>query len=122
MSKLIAVLRNEDKEIQARIYQKSETEFTLSVNDGLCSLDGYYADFWIKHDGCSHWWFNGADCSGNSYYHICGIEEYLKHFRYMLFAYAVFVATKRVANKDEIEKFEKNKGTLEGYAVEIIGE
>lgn len=50
----------------------------------------FFAEFSVKWDGCSHIYFYGQDYSdddhvADSYYHICGAIDYLRHIKTMQF-------------------------------------
>lgn len=51
-------------------------------------LDSFVGDFAIKWDGCSHWSLYGEDYNSDqdSYYHLCGLDNYYQFFASMLFA------------------------------------
>ncbi len=106
----------------------------------------FFADVWIKCDGCGHWYFRGEDYyEGNdkttdSYYHICGDHCFLSHIRMMCFIWklATIVLTEcyendkpnpyintREAINDMMGEFFENKeledlveSILDGYTIE----
>lgn len=49
----------------------------------------FIGSFTIKFDGCSHWSFFGEDTPAkkDSYYHLCGLTSYYKHFISQIFAF-----------------------------------
>jgi hypothetical protein len=51
----------------------------------------FMADFIIKWDGCSHWYFHGEDHINDgekdSYYHLCGASNYIQHIACLWFAW-----------------------------------
>ena len=62
----------------------------------VCPDDNlFFADFTVKPDGCSHFYFHGQDWdykkadqdSADSYYHICGAFWYERHMVFMWFIY-----------------------------------
>lgn len=67
----------------------------------------FFADVCIKSDGCGHWYFrgedyyDGAEDSGDSYYHICRDHCFLSHIRMMCFIWklATIVLTEYYENR-----------------------
>jgi hypothetical protein len=53
----------------------------------------FFADFSIKWDGCSHFWYNGTNYPYDDelypYYHECGLNSIYKYFIAKLFAWEV---------------------------------
>ena len=93
----------------------------------------FIANIYLKWDGCSHFNFYGQDYVGDkeskqncdSYYHICGFNSYIKHFRSMVFAYQLAINKLGECFDSEYEipeynKFKKSIDLLEGYEIKEI--
>lgn len=102
-----------------RIEGTVETAVGWSIDCGEAIESEYFADVTVKWDGCSHFEFKGQD-GVDSYYHICGINNYLLYIRVMAFIYEVM--TKEIENYNEVEEFEKFKklNILESCSIEYI--
>lgn len=81
----------------------------------------------IKWDGCSHAWFNGQDHlnpydesdTHPSYYHLCGIENYLTFTRGLIFSF--FAASQCIEICEyEIKKMKDCKDMLNGYNIIFV--
>ena len=89
----------------------------------------FIADFHIKWDMCSHFWFKGQDTdisleedkrNHDSYYHICGGYCYVNFFRAIAFALEVAaILIPQLSVDDEIEEVRKFK-LLEGFEIKEI--
>ena len=104
----------------------------LEVNgwdDNIAKDYNFIADFYIKWDFCSHFWFNGQNTdisqkedkdNHDSYYHICGASCYVNFFRAMAFAVEVAaIFMPQLTNDDEIEEIRKFK-LLESFEIKEI--
>lgn len=93
----------------------------------------FFADAYIKWDGCSHFRFYGEDYVQtednkenneiDSYYHICGIDSYMEFMRTMIFGYEVMIH--HVGNDfGEVKEYEKIKvlNLLKGYVIKYYDE
>lgn len=55
----------------------------------------FFAEAYLKWDGCTHWWFKGEDydpdqdIKRDSYYHLCGAYCMVNHISYMAFVWRV---------------------------------
>ena len=85
----------------------------------------YFADFYIKWDGCSHWNFRGEDyCKESkeidSYYHICGAYSYKNFIIGLLFVFDV--ASKYISrfDSDEIGIYKQFNQLLNDYIIEEV--
>lgn len=81
----------------------------------------------IKWDGCSHAWFNGQDHlnpydesdTNSSYYHLCGLEDYLRFTKGLMFSF--FAASQCIEICEyEIKKMKEYKDILNGYNIIFI--
>lgn len=78
----------------------------------------FFANFSIKFDGCSHFYFTGEEGGDDtsSYYHICGKSSYMNHLTTM-------VAIHKIAADLFGESFCDDKldpRFLEGYSIEEV--
>lgn len=91
----------------------------------------FIASLCIKWDGCSHFWFKGEDYLNDSeheddedsYYHICGFNSYIEHFRSMIFAWKL--AEENIDKIDWIEtkeynQFKSQMNLLDGYEIKEV--
>lgn len=81
-----------------------------------------FSDFYIKSDGCSHITFGEEQGDHfDSYFHICGIDEYFKFMKGILFMYALADYLLKCSNNDEPytgpEEVEKWKSLLNGFGI-----
>lgn len=84
----------------------------------------FFAEAYIKWDGCSHFNFFGEDYTEgdketvNSYYHICGIYSYLEFMRTMLFGYEVMAhyVGDNILEKEEYKEI-KELNLLKEYSI-----
>lgn len=139
----VNLIREEDRLIVA-YYDVEEKDEYYSVNGELHEAtawneDGspfstlFFADAMIKWDSCSHFWFHGESHKMNnplndeqeesdSYYHVCGLHNYLDFIRIMLFAHEVmvhFVGRDNILEKDEL-KYLRSLKLLDGYEIQYL--
>lgn len=96
----------------------------------------FFAHCLINWDGCSHFSFNGEDYieeHGNetdshtnieNYYHICGLNHYVRFMRTLAFAYEVMAHYVGIDKMLEKEKYKELKllGLLNGYTISYYPE
>lgn len=75
--------------------------------------EGFFSNNWVKWDGCSHFYFTGDSSvvEQDSYYHICGVDFYIKHMQLLWFSLKCWSFEHE--NFDELEElFELDKNNL----------
>lgn len=113
-----------DMEDGARIiaYYNRKNDYPLSADGEIhivtaWNLDDspyhtdFFAEMFVKWDGCSHFYFYGDDYlntkKADSYYHICGAYDLVNHMRMLVFAYEVMVEHVGYSNVLEIGELEE---------------
>lgn len=82
----------------------------------------FFAEVYIKWDGCSHIYFKGED-KKDSYYHLCGGVYFIEHMQTM--AFIAKVAKENIKNfEDEYGNFSsiEKYNILEGCKIERVEE
>lgn len=127
-----ALLKDKDG-LTIAVYEKDNTSYEVSTGGAIVRAfvwdeDGnpveteFFAKLSVKWDGCSHFNFFGEDYhSGDkdSYYHICGVSNYIDFMRIMAFAYEIMVehvGYDRIDEKEELENL-RNLGLLKDYKI-----
>lgn len=82
--------------LRGEVYQA----VSWDMEDNVCE-ENFFANIYIKWDGCSHIYFEGED-KIDSYYHLCGGNYFIEHMQTL--AFIVKVA------KDNIEKYDDEIG------------
>lgn len=94
-------------------------------NNIICESK-YFADVFIKYDGCSHWNFKGEDYIINpeegedmidAYYHICGVKGYKLFIIGILFAFKVATLRSKYFDPDEIKDFKEFEFLINDYKI-----
>jgi hypothetical protein len=104
--------------------------------NGEVAETDFFAELGIKWDGCSHWWFKGQDFEKDddqdSYYHICGMDEYIMFIVGMLFAFKLAIQYlqdrpideegkhRLTFDEGEANKFKQFEHMLNDYTIEVI--
>lgn len=139
--KIFKLINNKTDECELIFVPVRDEDFTCALNGMLLEATSwgsdltdsdfdFIADLSIKWDGCSHFRFFEQDCTGDtedencdSYYHICGFDSYIKHFRSMVFAWQL--AINKLGDTfdsnyelPEYEEFKKHIDLLNGYEIE----
>lgn len=138
--KIFKLINKKSNQCELIFVPVRDNEFTHSLSGMLLATWGNYiatdidfdfiADVLIKWDGCSHFSFFGEDYIGdtkdentcNGYYHICGFNSYIRHFRSMVFAWQL--AINKLGDKfdknyeiPEYEEFKEHIDLLDDYEI-----
>ena len=126
----IHIHENNKSSISGRIMEVTAWMSDSRGNYEIPDDYNFIADFYIKWDMCSHFWFKGqdsdfsledADDCCDSYYHICGSYSYINFFRAIAFATEVAAILMPDSSEipEEIEKIRKFK-LLEGFEIKEV--
>lgn len=83
---------NEETYVEGKIHSIHSWDSNKNPTD-----KSFFADAYVKWDACSHFNFYGEDYKEDaqeekdSYYHICGVYNYIEHIQTMQFALEVLV-------------------------------
>ena len=97
---------------------EGEALITTAWNEGIAEDFDFFADFYIKWDGCSHFYFKGQDNDDSGYYHICGGSDYITHIEVLAFINKIAIDI--IPGYDEYHanfKIVQNLKLLDGYKI-----
>lgn len=133
-----AKLINKNNVIETIFEMKEDWDATYNISGVVknvisWSFDGdepldyeLFANIYVKWDGCSHFWFEGMDNlyseedrGKDSYYHICGVRDYIGFMRNLVFCYEIMIENlgeDKILEKDELYEL-RQLNLLDGYRI-----
>lgn len=122
--RVVAIFNRKTKASPYSIEGDIQIVTAWNATDSVPYQTSYFANVFAKWDGCSHFYFYGGDYDNDkekdSYYHICGIPDYIQHMRMYVFIYEVMVehvGYEKILEKEELDELRALKIINDKYKI-----